>query len=92
MVAAKECDASYKDLDHEDEHTGQDNHLVVVVEEVVVALDVDHTHDFQDDEGNGKYEDKMVGGRTDGCSIPVVSALLQMNLEKSSVYDEQQPQ
>jgi len=63
---------------------------VVEVDEVLVAHD--RTHGFVDDEDNGKYEDTVAGGRTDGCSIPVVSALLQMNLEKSSVYDEQQPQ
>ena len=63
---------------------------MVELDEVVVAHD--RTHGFVDDEDNGKYEDTVAGGRTDGCSILVVPVILQMNLEKSSVGDEQQPQ
>jgi hypothetical protein len=88
LVAAKERDALYKALDHEDAHTGQDIHLVV--EDAVDVRDVGHIHYFLNDEGNGTYEDMVAGDKLDGCSIPGLLAILPTNLEKDSGGDQQQ--
>ena len=85
VVAEAQRDVSYKDLDHEDGHTGQDIHLVV--EDAVVVHDVGRNQCFQDDAGSDMG--MVVGDKMDGCSTLVVLVILQKNPEKGSVGDEQ---
>jgi hypothetical protein len=88
LVAVKERDASYKALDHEDGHTGQDIHLVL--EDAVDARDVGRIHYSLDDEGNDTSEDMMAGDKLDGCSILGLLAILPTKVEKGSGGDQQQ--
>jgi hypothetical protein len=85
LVAAKERDASCKDLDHEDGHIERDIHLVV--EDAMAVRGVGHIHYFLGDGGNGTYEDMVAADMMDGCcSKLIVLAILQ---RKGSVGDGQ---